>query len=90
MRCAVAADDPEGEELKIVWELRPDVADDPNVGGDPEKPSAPIPAAVVSSEGKQAVLQLPAQPGKWRIFVYVYDPHGSAATANLPILTVAR
>jgi len=33
-----------------------------------------------------AVIQLPRKAAKYRIFVYVYDDKGYAATANVPIV----
>jgi hypothetical protein len=86
VQATVEASDPEGEVLTIRWELRPDVADNPNVGGDREEPVQPIEGAILSSESKRALVQIPASAGKYRLFVYVYDPVGNAATANMPIL----
>ena len=85
---AVDVSDPDGDALRITWELRPDVADNPNVGGDWEPSVKPLPDAVVSTsdEGRHAVLQLPPAPGKYRVFVYAHDGHGNATTANTPIL----
>ena len=62
--------------------------DNPNVGGDWESSVEPIKDAVVStSEGdRQALMQLPSQPGKYRVFVYAHDGHGNATTANVPLL----
>ena len=41
---------------------------------------------VMEADGGSALIQLPEGPGKYRIFVYVRDGHGGAATANAPIL----
>ena len=86
--CTVEASDPENDPLHIVWELRPDVADDPNVGGDWEPGVNPVKDAVrsTSEEGRLAVIQLPAKPGKYRVFVYAHDGHGNATTANYALL----
>jgi hypothetical protein len=84
----VVASDPEGDALEIEWEMRPDVADNPNVGGDKEPPSAPIPGVVLAQKGSKATLKVPETPANYRVFVYVRDGHGNAATANLPIKAV--
>ncbi len=87
LRCRVHVSDPDGDALKVKWDLRRDVADDPRVGGDHEPLEPPIPSAVLESDGGRAVIRLPESPGKYRVFVYVRDGHGGAATANVPILT---
>ena len=89
LACAVEVSDPENDPLRITWELRPDVADNPNVGGDWEPSVEPVKDAVVSiiEGGRQVIMQLPAKPGKYRVFVYAYDGHGNATTANVPLLT---
>ena len=86
LSCNVDASDYEGDELTIEWDLRPDVSDNPSTGGDFEPPTKPIAGAVVSAEGYQATILTPPKTGSYRIFVYVYDPKGSAATANVPVL----
>jgi hypothetical protein len=85
IRCAVEASDPEHEALAIEWDLRRDVTDDPRVGGDYEPLEPAIAGAVLESKTSHAVVRLPDQPGKYRVFVYVRDGHGGAATANVPI-----
>jgi hypothetical protein len=90
LRCTVDVSDPEGDPLTIQWDLRLDVGDNPSTGGDREPPTPPIAGAVVSSEKNEAVLQLPDQEGKYRIFVYASDPQRSTATANVPILLRAK
>ncbi len=83
--CKVAARDGDGDELKYEWDLRPDVADNQNVGGDKEPGTEPIAGAVVRTKGNEAEIRLPAQPGAYRLFVYVRDGKGGAATANRAI-----
>ncbi len=86
VECAVAARDAEGDALQIEWDLRPDVADHPNVGGDKEPGTVPLQGALTDTRANQAQLTLPAKPGAYRLFVYVRDGKGGAATANRPIL----
>lgn len=81
----VQASDPDGDALTVRWDLRPDGADNPSIGGDREPRIPPIEGAVVSSEAKRAVIRMPETPGNYRVFVYVLDPSGKAATANRPI-----
>lgn len=85
----VQAFDPDGDPLSFHWELRPDVADNPNVGGDREEPVHPIADAILEANENRAIVQLPQQAGKYRLFVYVRDTAGNAATANMPLLLVS-
>ncbi len=89
-RFGVTVTDPDGDAVKVTWDLRTDVADNPGVGGDPEPESGPIQRAIVESgQGGQVVaIQLPRKPGFYRLFAYAHDGQGNAATANLPILSV--
>src|SRR5690606_38067302 len=88
LRCNVEVSDAEGDPLQITWDLRPDVADHPGVGGDWEPSVEPISGAIISTsnEGRSALVQLPSRPGKFRLFVYARDDQGNATTANFPIL----
>jgi len=84
--CTVDVTDPEGGALTIRWDVRRDVSDAPQRGGDREEATAPIPGAVVSITGKQAAIKLPESPANYRIFVYAFDSEGNAATANVPVV----
>ena len=84
-RARIDASDADNDSLDITWDLRPDVADNPNVGGDREDPVLPIPGAILRTEGPTSEFRLPAPDGNYRLFVYVRDGHGNAATANLPL-----
>lgn len=86
LKATVVVSDPEQDPVAVEWDLRRDVADDPRVGGDFEPLEPPIEGAVLTSAAHQAVLQLPRQPGRYRVFVYARDGHGGGATANTPIL----
>jgi hypothetical protein len=77
----VTASDPDSDPVKITWDLRKDVADNPNTGGDREEPTPPLQTA----SGADVVFPAPPAAGNYRIFVYVYDGKGSAATANVPV-----
>ena len=90
LRCTVDASEPEGQPMMVRWDLRLDVADNPSTGGDRESPTPPLNGAVISAENTEALVQLPDKPGNYRLFVYAFDPHGAAATANLPVRVVAR
>ncbi len=89
LRCVVHASDPDGDPLRISWELRKDVSGNKNVGGDREEPTPPMEGALRHAEGNTAEIQLPQQAGPYRIFVYVRDGHGNAATANHQLLVKA-
>ena len=82
----VQASDPDGDVWSARWELRPDVADNPNVGGDREEPVQQIADAIADTAEGWAEVHMPEQEGKYRLFVYVHDPKGSAANANMPVL----
>jgi hypothetical protein len=86
----VQAIDPDGDSLTIKWDIRKDESDNPGTGGDWEEEIPPIEGAIVSSESNSAVINMPAQTGNYRVFVYVSDPSGKTATANLPIQVKAE
>jgi hypothetical protein len=85
LNCRLDASDPEGDALQYSWDLRLDVSGDPHVGGDPEEPTPPIEGLVLAATGNRATFRLPEREGDYRLFAYVRDGHGDAATANLPL-----
>ncbi|MGE5645637.1 MAG: glycoside hydrolase family 2 TIM barrel-domain containing protein [Acidobacteriota bacterium] len=80
LRCRVRVTDPDGDTVKIAWDIRKDVADAPQTGGDAE-PATPV---LAKAAGASASLAVPGQPGNYRLFVYAYDRKDAAATANVP------
>ena len=85
LACRADARDPEGGVLKVVWELR-SASSDKRSGGDREEEPPAHPDAIVRADGLTATIRTPPAAGPYRVFVYVFDEKGNAATANLPIL----
>jgi hypothetical protein len=70
--------------LKVRWVLQQDV-DDYNVGGDHQEAPPTFPKAIVAGDLKSAEVRMPKEGGIYRLYAYVYDTHGGAAVANVPI-----
>lgn len=86
LTCTVDVTDPEGDPLTIRWDVRRDVSDAPQTGGDREPGTPPIDGMVLRTAGNRATIRLPVVPASYRIFVYAIDSEGNAATANVPVL----
>ncbi len=87
--CEVKARDPDGDPVRLRWELR-SASTDKREGGDPEIAPPAHPDAIISTEANRVVVRLPATPGPYRLFVYAYDTLDNAATANRPVLVRAE
>ena len=78
----VWASDPDGDQLRFVWEILREGTAFPYGGGGEKKPAS------VSdlSESTQSSISFisPEEEGAYRLFVYVYDGKGHWATANIP------
>ncbi len=74
---AVNAKDQGNPHLSISWEVRPEIT---AVG----QPLAPIEGSIISQCGQYVVFKAPETEGIYRLFVYVKDGKGNAATANFP------
>jgi hypothetical protein len=57
------------------------VSDNPATGGDREAAVEPV-AGAVAEDGARCEVTMPAAAGNYRLFVYVRNGHGKAATAN--------
>ena len=81
----LAASDPEGDALRVKWTLSVEAAGYQTTG--PNEPASPIfPDAVKTATSEEATVVLPDSGGKYRLYTYVYDGRGGAATANVPVL----
>ncbi|MCB0707007.1 MAG: hypothetical protein KDC34_16945 [Saprospiraceae bacterium] len=76
--------DPDGDVLQYKWELLPESTDIKS-GGDAE--AKPEPVEIVlrpGSAGGVLNFKAPKKEGAYRLFAYIYDGNGNAATANIP------
>ena len=76
--------DLDNDELKYTWELVPESTDIKS-GGDAE--SRPEALEIVIRPGNkkgQVTFRAPNKEGAYRMFAYIYDGNGNAATANIP------
>ncbi len=80
----VAVNDPDGDVLKYRWELLPESTDIKS-GGDAESRPEPVEIAIKpGSENGVLNFKAPKKEGAYRLFAYIYDGQGNAATANIP------
>ncbi len=80
----LAATDPDGDPLKVEWQVMAE-STAPSIGGDPEPIPPSFPQAIHEPLAS-SVRVGPLPPGAYRVFVTVRDGRGAAATGNLPIL----
>lgn len=85
VHAVLAASDPEGDPLSIQWILRAE-AGRYFVGGGSENTLPTYPDAIVHTDPASAEIRMPADPGGYRLFVYIRDGKGGAAVANIPLL----
>jgi hypothetical protein len=77
--------DPDKDPLKYRWEILPESTDIKS-GGDKESRPEPIEIVVKPGGNDNGVLNFkaPKKTGPYRLFAYIYDGNGNAATANFP------
>jgi hypothetical protein len=85
----VVADDPDGDPLTVRWEVRSESMDR-REGGDREAEPPPHPESFVEAKGTDFTFKAPTLSGPCRLFVFVYDGKGNAATANVPFLVKGK
>jgi hypothetical protein len=82
---SVTANDPQGAALRFEWQIVGEVARAGYAGRGEQRPK-PMPDLLLEAEGARLVFTAPGQDGAYRLFVFVRDGRGNAATANLPFL----
>lgn len=78
------ASDPEGKPLKVKWIFVGEGKEKFTAGRDEPVPES-FPGALVSSTNTSAKFKMPTILGGYRVFAYVFDDAGGAATANVPV-----
>jgi len=85
----VQVDDPNGDSLRLKWQLMTEVGDRSH-GGDYEAPPKIVDVAFVAEQSvadqHTVEFRTPAQPDHYRLYVWAYDGSGGVATANIPFL----
>jgi hypothetical protein len=81
----VMAEDPDGDPLTVRWEVCSENTDR-REGGDFEADPPSHPDAIVAAQAMRLTFHAPKKHGPYRLFVYVSDGKGSAATMNVPFL----
>ena len=82
IRAELAAEDPDGDQFGVVWQVMAE-STDLKTSGDAEQVPPVFPQAVREPGPKGAAIA-GLQPGNYRLFVTIRDGKGAAATANLP------
>lgn len=81
----ISASDPDGDMLEYRWEVMRE-SQAKQEGGDLEAVPEVLSGLTRALNPGNAVITAPAQPGAYRLFVYVLDGHGNAGHANVPFL----
>jgi len=81
----VEVTDADHDSLQYDWQV---VAESTDIkqGGDRESIPPEIPDCVLQGDGPEATIRLPAQPGPYRVFVYIRDGQGNGTSSNFPFL----
>ena len=79
----LSASDPDGDELRYLWSLRPESRATAE-GGDFEEAIGEIDGLIENPTLRHIVMRAPDTPGAYRLFVEIYDGKGHAGYANLP------
>ncbi len=79
----VIANDPDGDAIIFVWEIRPE-ADYADYAGQGEKTPEVIKGLVDELGGNKVTFMAPGEDGAYRIYIFLYDGENHYATANKP------
>lgn len=74
---------PGGAAWRCEWRVLHE-STDRKQGGDFEAAPPEVPDCVLRAEDNHVELRAPLRPGPYRLFLYVFDPHGAASADNVP------
>jgi hypothetical protein len=80
---SLKTNDIEGDKLNYRWEILPE-STKLSDGGDFEERPTSIQISIVENTNGNLIFKAPKEEGVYRLFAYVDDSHGRAATANIP------
>ncbi len=83
LQVALEASDPDGDALRLRWELLPE-STDIKAGGDKENRPKALPLSISGDLESGFQFRAPRIAGAYRLFVYIYDVGGKAVAANFP------
>jgi len=75
-------------DVRVHWEILPE-STDKRIGGDREQRPAPLLFDTEGEDFNHLAFTAPEQPGPYRLFLYVYGPKHTVATANFPFFSGA-
>jgi hypothetical protein len=81
-QASVNASDPDQDALTWHWAVLPELQGHQNNG---RKVPEPIPGTISDPSAASASITAPTKPGFYRLYVWVKDGKGHAATANVPL-----
>jgi len=84
-KARVKASDPDGDELQYQWEILHE-SKATQEGGDHEEVPQALTGLMDRSDTDRVLIKAPAEPGAYRLFVYIRDGNGNAGHANIPFL----
>jgi hypothetical protein len=79
---SVRIEDPEGDSIEYIWDIKPE-STDLGDGGDYESTPESL-VGLVSGEGSEVEMIAPSNSGAFRLFIYAKDGDGHTAHANIP------
>jgi len=79
----LTARDENNDPLTYSWEIMEESRDLKD-GGDAETKPQSLPGLIAMSNKPETTLTMPAKPGAYRLFGYVFDGKGAAAHVNIP------
>lgn len=75
------------DDLAVHWEILPE-STDKRLGGDAEERPDPVSFDTFGASRTHLDFEVPSEPGPYRLFLYVRNGTGGAATANYPFRVV--
>ena len=80
----VAVTDPEGDSLRLSWEVTAEFERGALTGGDAERRPPALPGLIGVQGGTHLLFRAPDRPGPYRLYAYARDGRGKAGAFNIP------